>query len=378
VQQEDQHEFTIEDPPSLCAECHEDLLGAINAADHLHDPAEEDCLDCHAPHGSAIEGMLNEEQIELCFDCHDKDEVLAEEYQHGPTAEGACSECHDPHSSSNGGLLRVAGAQLCGECHDDIVEEIQAAEFIHDPAEDDCIDCHHPHSGPYPKMLFAEKRQLCNECHDDVIEIAEGAKVDHACVLTGDECLTCHSPHAGKDAGNLKEPQVDLCISCHDKPVESNGVALLDVKMWLAEHPEWHEPIREGGCTECHQPHGGDNFRLLKGTFPSRFYSSFESERYSLCFSCHERAMVTREVTRKATGFRDGERNLHFLHVNKSRKGRTCRACHDAHASTNSFQIREVVPFGKWMMPINFEKRDRGGSCRSGCHRRLAYDRAKK
>ena len=29
------------------------------------------------------------------------------------------------------------------------------------------------------------------------------------------------------------------------------------------------------------------------------------------------------------TSFRDGQRNLHVVHVNRDDKGRTCKTCHD-------------------------------------------------
>lgn len=79
--------------------------------------------------------------------------------------------------------------------------------------------------------------------------------------------------------------------------------------------------------------------------------------------------------SRTATGFRDGDRNLHYLHVNRQKKGRSCRACHDMHASTQPFQLRERVKFGRWLMPLNFKKTETGGSCSTGCHKLRVYDR---
>jgi hypothetical protein len=84
---------------------------------------------------------------------------------------------------------------------------------------------------------------------------------------------------------------------------------------------------------------------------------------------------MTVRSTRKLTNFRDGDRNLHFLHVNKEKRGRTCRACHEVHASAYPLQLREKVPYGKWMMPLNYKKRESGGSCHPGCHELEAYDR---
>ena len=69
--------------------------------------------------------------------------------------------------------------------------------------------------------------------------------------------------------------------------------------------------------------------------------------------------------------------NLHYLHVNRDKKGRTCRACHETHASNAEKHIRDSVPFGKggWELPIGFEKTASGGSCSPGCHKPIGYDR---
>ena len=77
------------------------------------------------------------------------------------------------------------------------------------------------------------------------------------------------------------------------------------------------------------------------------------------------------------TDFRNGDRNLHHVHVNRERKGRTCRACHETHASSRDKHIRDSVPFGEggWELPIGFERRANGGSCAPGCHTPYAYDR---
>jgi hypothetical protein len=63
--------------------------------------------------------------------------------------------------------------------------------------------------------------------------------------------------------------------------------------------------------------------------------------------------------------------------VNRERKGRTCRACHETHASNKAKHIRDSVPFGPggWELPIGYEKTATGGSCAPGCHSAYTYDR---
>jgi predicted CXXCH cytochrome family protein len=376
--QGDSHLFVIDDPPDLCVECHEEIGEKIGSATTVHDPAE-DCTDCHDPHGGEVRSLLlgvtdGDDLKPLCFECHDED-LVKEAYTHDPAAQGECTVCHDPHGSSQPSLLVAEGIELCGDCHDDVAELVEESENVHSPVEDGCTECHNPHSGPYPKMLPAKKRQICNECHDDIVEVAENATVDHAPTVSKRECLNCHSPHASNHESNLLKPQPDLCLGCHNKPVESGDSTLADMQGWLLQNKGWHEPIREEGCARCHEPHGGENFRLLREPFPRRFYAAFAPEVYGLCFSCHEDGAFTVERTRTLTGFRDGERNLHFVHVNKKKRGRTCRACHDLHASRVPHLLSQKVPYGKWMMPLNFVGTETGGSCRAGCHKIRAYDR---
>ena len=79
----------------------------------------------------------------------------------------------------------------------------------------------------------------------------------------------------------------------------------------------------------------------------------------------------------RITGFRDGDRNLHLIHVNDKAKGRTCRACHEVHASRRPFHMREKVPYGAsgWQLKINFEQLPNGGSCAPACHWKETYIR---
>jgi predicted CXXCH cytochrome family protein len=136
-----------------------------------------------------------------------------------------------------------------------------------------------------------------------------------------------------------------------------------------------HGPIADGNCAGCHQPHGSDNTRLLQKSYPESFYKGFNTKDYDLCFSCHDKQLATLEQTANLTNFRNGERNLHFVHVNKSDRGRSCRACHEVHASAQPLHIRESVPYGSWKMPINYKRTESGGSCAPGCHKQFGYDR---
>lgn len=368
------HSFkSIEDVPGQCNSCHDKVTTGAN----IHAPAADDCLNCHDPHTSKVASMLKSDtEKDLCFACHDES-ILDNEYQHGPAAAGACSICHDPHSSTEDKLLKAKGKDLCGMCHMQMVEEMAASKYIHGPVQEDCSLCHDPHSGPNPGMLQGKKGRFCTSCHAEIGEASENSKVNHAPVASEDGCLSCHVGHASNTAALLKRPQTELCLGCHDGSLKGENEDMQDMKTLFVTNPQKHGPIREGGCTGCHQPHGSKTFRLLTKEYPAKFYSPFDPENYDLCFTCHEKTLVTERYTKTLTGFRDGDVNMHFLHVNKETRGRTCRACHEVHASSQPVHMRESVPYGSWSMPINYKKTATGGSCLPGCHKELNYDRDK-
>jgi hypothetical protein len=84
--------------------------------------------------------------------------------------------------------------------------------------------------------------------------------------------------------------------------------------------------------------------------------------------------------TTTLTQFRDGRRNLHYVHINKSERGRTCRACHEVHASKQPHQLRDGVPYGSkgWLLKLNYTKSPTGGSCEKTCHGTYTYNNSGK
>jgi predicted CXXCH cytochrome family protein len=170
-----------------------------------------------------------------------------------------------------------------------------------------------------------------------------------------------------------------MCLACHDREgmKSADGRPLTNMKAWLAQNADHHGPVQAGDCSSCHRPHGGDDFRLLTGRYPPTFYAPFDEKEYGLCLSCHNDAAFTTADTTALTSFRDGSRNLHFLHVNAGARGRTCRACHEVHASRQEHHLREGVPFGSmgWVLRLNYVKTPDGGSCSKTCHDTQVYQR---
>jgi predicted CXXCH cytochrome family protein len=322
--------------------------------------------------------MLRGDGEKLCFICHDS-KLAGEKYVHGPVEEDGCSVCHSPHESDFPKLLMAEGNDVCFFCHDDKEDAFQEKKHMHPPVEDGCVECHNPHSGPFENNLAADgRRELCFACHDDKQEHVGEVKVKHAGLEADKLCLACHDPHFADYANQLIKQPAELCLSCHDREYTSGDkVVVADMKTILEQNKIYHGPIKQNDCSACHNPHGSNNFRILQEPFPELFYAPYQASNYKLCFMCHENTIAEEKLTTTLTGFRNGNQNLHFVHVNKSVKGRTCRACHDAHATNNPKHLRDGVPFGGWQLPIGFEKTETGGKCFPGCHQQFGYDRGK-
>jgi len=345
-----------EEVPGLCAQCHP-LLGSLK---HVHPPVKDGmCMTCHDPHESAEPKLLARPVRDLCASCHP--DKMDFKYVHGPAATGDCTSCHVPHESNNRRLLAKEGADLCFTCHVDMQGELKK-KVVHPALAGGCTSCHNPHGSAIKKFFAAEGSGLCYQCHPQVEEKLKAAKSVHAPISTEQGCASCHAPHASDAEKLLSKTGKDLCLDCHKGFIKKDQTVL-------------HGPIQEGKCTSCHDPHGTSYDMLLIRAYSPEFYVSYTDTEFQLCFACHNRDLLKYPTTNYATGFRDGTRNLHFIHVNRKDRGKSCKACHVVHGGANPKLMADKVPFGKWSLPLKFVKSSTGGSCAPGCHKKYPYDR---
>lgn len=403
-------------PSATCVspQCHSQM----GKGNFVHGPVGSGtCIACHNPHGTPFKNMMTRPGAEGCYICH---ETEAEEFKgksvHAPVSEGGCSDCHDPHQSPLRYQLKSPSRQeFCFNCHD--VKLVKQAN-LHEPLKGgDCIACHHAHASPNKKLLTLPPEKLCYSCHQD---IEKGLNKKYVHPVIKENCQECHDPHASSQKALLRKVQNQLCIECHQtihpkttqsiaqakfphQPVQKgecsacHGVHFTDFEKLLKAplkeicltcHQDlgektrtskyFHGPVEQNDCAACHQTHGSLFPRILKNYFPVEFYISYKTENYAICFDCHNKDIALHPKTLELTNFRNGDRNLHFVHVNKERKGRSCKACHEVHAGNQPKHIRKEVPYGKmWSYPIHFTKTSTGGTCVVGCHKPFTYDRAK-
>jgi predicted CXXCH cytochrome family protein len=249
------------------------------------------------------------------------------------------------------------------------------AKFTHKALEEGCPKCHDAHGSAYPRQVTQSLPDLCLSCHE-TIKDSTTALYKHPAALGDRACLTCHTAHGGNLARLMSDLPVRICMNCHDKEIKRKGGSVVAAVAEVNDPAMFkHTPIRDGQCGGCHSTHGGDKPLLLRRAFPAEFYQRFSADKYDLCFGCHDERLAEHEQAEGLTSFRNGDRNLHFVHVNEGDRGRSCRACHSTHASKYDQLIRDWTPYGKWHLPIAFEKTPTGGTCVTGCHPAFRYDR---
>jgi len=366
----------VESSAKLCYQCHDKFGRKLT----VHSPvADGDCLECHNPHGSNSGPNLlpvDHNLTELCVECHDPD-LFTAAFGHGPAVAGACTQCHNPHEANQPGLLKKAPQQLCTGCHEEIAEGMANAPVVHAAVkESSCTACHNPHSAPAAKLLQKDIESLCMDCHGDVGRRAQKAKVKHAALYRPEKCSACHATHFSNFPALLNQSEQDVCLSCHGEDDYSKSKPLKNITKEIEGKNELHGPLADGECSACHNPHGSDHTRLLKGAYPKSFYHPYTTGSYDFCLECHDKNLLRFAETSIYTEFRNGKQNLHYLHVANKYKGRSCRACHEPHAANlEKLMSEEGADFGDWRIPTRFIKTDTGGSCSPGCHQTYEYDR---
>lgn len=292
-----------------------------------------------------------------CTDCHS--DLVSGTIKH-PDIENSCDLCHNPTGDehpggdSKGFSLTDNVPALCYMCHDNLGE----MEHVHYPVEEGgCSNCHSFHSSDRKGLILDDlSENICLDCHDT--DTGDNPLI-HSPVRQG-KCMECHNPHQSGTPGILIKDIQGLCTGCH-RGMVSGKTSI-------------HAPAESGECLVCHKAHSSENSSLLTISYPAEFYTEASNNNFELCFQCHDSELMLSETTLYSTNFRDGEKNLHYLHIN-GEKGRNCTVCHDMHASDLPYILKSKIQFGKWTMPVSYTATASGGSCNTGCHSPKGYSR---
>ena len=342
--------------PNLCYECHDPK----NDNTFVHEPTKEGkCTLCHSPHSSPNLYLVKKNPVsKLCYECHDL-KIPDGNMIHKAVADGDCTGCHNPHQADNKRLFASGQARLCRSCHREIGNDLKK-EHVHEPFKNDCLSCHNGHSSANSHLLSNEPPNLCLSCHEEMHKSIQTASLVHGAIEQEKTCLNCHSPHSSDNEKILLKTDKVLCLDCHSKSISSSKGVIENIGKMMKKGNTIHGAIEKEGCIFCHNSHTSEQQRLLNFTFPATSYAPADKENFALCFQCHEEQLFKDEKTTMATNFRNGDKNLHFVHINE-KKGRNCNLCHNSHGSANKHLIDEKVKFGNWKMPLNYAIEINGG-----------------
>lgn len=264
----------------------------------------------------------------------------------------------------------------CSDCHTGLLKN----RTLHAPASESCDNCHqvdikeHAENGVMGLNLSDKVPALCFICHDGLQMDMDSLPNVHQAVKSEKSCMVCHSPHSSEGESLLISDQKKLCLSCHNRDVGTTGAKMVNIKRLLANARVIHSPVESDGCVVCHKPHSSSENYLLNEAFPIGNYAAGLKRNFALCWECHDSDLLEAARTTSSTNFRNGDRNLHFVHMN-GKDSKSCVMCHNVHASNNEHLIEDRVGFGEWGLPIKFVPGEKGGSCFPGCHAQKSYTR---
>ena len=150
-----------------------------------------------------------------------------------PPAEQYCREYHERATAEEQEAARQKKLAL---------EKSSGSE--HPPyTEKRCSDCHDKNTD---SGFVRPLKELCALCHSDLIT---GSFI-HGPAAVG-SCLKCHAPHNSPNPRLLNKTNGSLCGSCHNEQRLTQGM---------------HGKVLAKGmtCTDCHDPHSGNNRFFLK------------------------------------------------------------------------------------------------------------------
>lgn len=106
----------------------------------VHAPyADRKCMECHASNYSQ---RLKGEISTTCAACH-KQFLVKARFTHAPLEDGQCTLCHNPHQAKEKFLLVKNSRELCFDCHEP--EEVLKIKACGQASESSCTVCHNPH-----------------------------------------------------------------------------------------------------------------------------------------------------------------------------------------------------------------------------------------
>jgi len=193
-----------------------------------------------------------------------------------------CITCHFAHGSPNPDMLRLPGNRMCQICHVkglDSTAGYQEVMYTHggfNGRGGNCAACHSMHSRNNRKLLlYAEEAELCYSCH--------GPGGTALQVWKGDAPATpaAWDGTAGSYGASFNAERGGSISSMH--------------MITRTDSPAPGGTTTEHHCGTCHNPHGNNNYRLLRDDVNGRsgvkvsvnVFGRYSSGISSFCAACH-------------------------------------------------------------------------------------------
>ena len=255
----------------VCLECHDGMAATLDGSVHrlatiggLQAPQAVGCINCHKGWARHIDdpsketivnlsALSSHDQAAVCGTCHQSPHQSAMVTTDPHSRAGlTCTSCHTIHADNAPRLLPDERADICLNCHTEIKSEF-SRRSAH-PLESGTITCLHCHdlSGMSDPMLMGGLDWTCQECHS---ELSGPYLYEHPVVnshlVNGGGCTECHEPHGSPNDRLLAQPDNGICLQCHGVPIG---------------HRQAHSGLGSSlACVDCHSEiHGSyDNSKLL-------------------------------------------------------------------------------------------------------------------
>jgi len=187
----------------ICLKCHTANatfnIQNWNAGPHaLNDVS---CSDCHPIHQGADLITPPRAVKDMCMKCHQEVRAEFSLPSHHPVQENKmyCTDCHNPHGTTTEGLLQgITVKETCTPCH---TEKGGPYLFEHADVTENCMNCHSNHGSVNNNLLKLRVPFLCLQCHigHRLNSFAGGASSLESKGAFYTRCTDCHSEIHGTD-----------------------------------------------------------------------------------------------------------------------------------------------------------------------------------